>query len=249
MLNQNCVLACSSALSPFCEGTRGVAQTRVLTAKRRSRGNVLRQKPTRNSANEENRDRKSTNSSISFKLVRRCALAYAGVGAVAFVTRSLSPELGFGDGGGGGGGFDAGGNFWGGDGHQHFFWRTLPAYARDDDARSHEANREGMKDPEGGRSTLKRDDRDSSKHDFDAAADAATDDDDDDDDDDDEYYDDIDHEGDMYEERDAEDDDAVGQLGKPGKVKKSKSKDSFTCESVLATNLPTGPGIPTKVRK
>jgi hypothetical protein len=31
-------------------------------------------------------------------------------------------------------------------------------------------------------------------------------------------------------------------------MKKSRSKDSFTCESVLATNLPTGPGIPTKVR-
>ena len=244
MLTQNCPSACSSALSPVCERKRGLAQTRVLTAKRPSRGNVVRQKtPTRNSANEENGDRKSSNSPISLKMLRRCALAYVGPGAVASGTRSLGLELGFGDSGSGGGGFDAGGYFSGGDGHHNFFWRTLPAYARDDDAQSHEANQESTKDLEGGsgkRSSSKR-------HDDSAMYDAVDDDGDDDDDDD--YCDDIDHDGDIYEEDDAEDVGAAGQGGKTsGKMKKSRSKDSFTCESVLATNLPTGPGIPTKVR-
>jgi len=241
MLTQNCPSACSSALSPVCERKRGLAQTRVLTAKRPSRGNVVRQKtPTRNSANEENGDRKSSNSPISLKMLRRCALAYVGAGAVASGTRSLGLELGLGD---SGGGFDAGGYFSGGDGHHNFFWRTLPAYARDDDAQSHEANQESTKDLEGGsgrRSSSKR-------HDDSAMYDAVDDDGDDDDGDD--YCDDIDHDGDIYEEDDAEDVGAAGQGGKTsGKMKKSRSKDSFTCESVLATNLPTGPGIPTKVR-
>ena len=236
MLTQNCPSACSSALSPVCERKRGLAQTRVLTAKRTSRGNVVRQKtPTRNSANEENGDRKSSNSPISLKMLRRCALAYVGAGAVASGTRSLGLELGLGD---SGGGFDAGGYFSGGDGHHNFFWRTLPAYARDDDAQSHEANQESTKDLEGGsgrRSSSKR-------HDDSAMYDAV-------DDDGDDYCDDIDHDGDIYEEDDAEDVGAAGQGGKTsGKMKKSRSKDSFTCESVLATNLPTGPGIPTKVR-
>jgi hypothetical protein len=77
---------------------------------------------------------------------------------------------------------------------------------------------------------------------------------------DDEYEDDIygleDAEGvEEYEDEDGEDDDdseggrdVESRSDKQGsQLKKAKSKDSFICESVLATNLPTGPGIPTKV--
>jgi hypothetical protein len=78
---------------------------------------------------------------------------------------------------------------------------------------------------------------------------------------DDEYEDDIydleDDEGDdeEYDDEDGEDDDDseggrdIESRGdkKGSQLKKAKSKDSFICESVLATNLPTGPGIPTKV--
>ena len=245
MLTQNCPSACSSALSPVCERKRGLAQTRVLTAKRPSRGNVVRQKtPTRNSANEENGDRKSSNSPISLKMLRRCALAYVGAGAVASGTRSLGLELGLGDSGSGGGGFDAGGYFSGGDGHHNFFWRTLPAYARDDDAQSHEANQESTKDLEEvvvgevpPRDTMTvlcmtlwmTTATTTMTATIIAMTSIMT----------------------ATYTRKMTLKTLVLQ-GKEekllAKMKKSRSKDSFTCESVLATNLPTGPGIPTKVR-
>ena len=70
--------------------------------------------------------------------------------------------------------------------------------------------------------------------------DYADDDIEDDFDDDDMIEDDIDDE-------DIDEDDETGLGSGKGQSKKPKSRDSFICESVLATNLPTGPGIPTKV--
>jgi len=46
---------------------------------------------------------------------------------------------------------------------------------------------------------------------------------------------------------DIEEGDPAGHAVSSRTTTKPKSKDSFICESVLATNLPTGPGIPTKV--
>ena len=68
------------------------------------------------------------------------------------------------------------------------------------------------------------------------------------------YDEDEDEEGDEEDDYDSEDgvvtEDSDGESrgdNSETRLKKPKSKDSFVCESVLATNLPTGPGIPTKV--
>lgn len=58
-------------------------------------------------------------------------------------------------------------------------------------------------------------------------------------------YDELDDEESYEEEFDADSED-ISTGSRPSK--KPRNKDSFICESVLATNLPTGPGIPTKVR-
>jgi|TARA_Y100001954_G_scaffold238182_1_gene304610 hypothetical protein len=70
-------------------------------------------------------------------------------------------------------------------------------------------------------------------------------------DDDEDYTEDEDYDEDGDEDDDAIDADGIDNGGtqKQGSrgVNKPKNKDNFICESVLATNLPTGPGIPTKV--
>ena len=63
---------------------------------------------------------------------------------------------------------------------------------------------------------------------------------DEDDDDDDE-----DDEDELDSTKNQKDSTPLGDASRKGK--KPKNKDNFICESVLATNLPTGPGIPTKV--
>ena len=65
------------------------------------------------------------------------------------------------------------------------------------------------------------------------------------------HYDDDDDTDDVDDDDDDDDDDdnevreVTSQSVGP---RKPRNKDNFICESVLATNLPTGPGIPTKVR-
>lgn len=61
------------------------------------------------------------------------------------------------------------------------------------------------------------------------------------------HYDDED-EDDEDEDDDEDDDSEVRQVTSQSVgPRKPRNKDNFICESVLATNLPTGPGIPTKV--
>jgi len=72
-------------------------------------------------------------------------------------------------------------------------------------------------------------------------------------DDDEDYTEDEDYDGDEDDEDDdVVDDDGIDSGGRQNQgsrgVNKPKKKDNFICESVLATNLPTGPGIPTKVK-
>jgi len=70
------------------------------------------------------------------------------------------------------------------------------------------------------------------------------------DDDDVEYIDDDDDDDDDDDEDDDDDDsDDESSTNTARAANKPKNRDNFICESVLATNLPTGPGIPTKVRK
>jgi len=67
------------------------------------------------------------------------------------------------------------------------------------------------------------------------------------DDDDVEYIDDDDDDDDDDDEDDDDDDsDDESSTNTARAANKPKNRDNFICESVLATNLPTGPGIPTK---
>jgi len=72
-------------------------------------------------------------------------------------------------------------------------------------------------------------------------------------DDDEDYTEDEEYDGDEDDEDDdVVDDDGIDSGGRQNQgsrgMNKPKKKDNFICESVLATNLPTGPGIPTKVK-
>jgi len=66
------------------------------------------------------------------------------------------------------------------------------------------------------------------------------------DDDDVEYIDDDDDDDDDDEADDDDDSDDESSTNTARAANKPKNRDNFICESVLATNLPTGPGIPTK---
>jgi len=66
------------------------------------------------------------------------------------------------------------------------------------------------------------------------------------DDDDVEYIDDDDDDDDDDEDDDDDDSDDESSTNTARAANKPKNRDNFICESVLATNLPTGPGIPTK---
>jgi hypothetical protein len=62
------------------------------------------------------------------------------------------------------------------------------------------------------------------------------------------HYDDEDEDDEDEDDEDEDDDNEVGQVTSQSVgPRKPRNKDNFICESVLATNLPTGPGIPTKV--
>ena len=59
----------------------------------------------------------------------------------------------------------------------------------------------------------------------------------------------FDDDDDDDEDDDDDDSDDESSTNTARAANKPKNRDNFICESVLATNLPTGPGIPTKVRK
>ena len=136
-----------------------------------------------------------------------------------------------GDGGGGGDGGDGGDEAGGDHGGEANQWRgyllflsAIPALAENGQILNSELNIAEEEEIDGTECE-------------DAEADLVDDDDHDDDDDDNDDDDDVGG----YEE-------GAAQSTSTPNPKKPRNKDNFICESVLATNLPTGPGIPTKVR-